>query len=609
MAPRDIRSGFEYADEIVRGIGLSRCMVVVLSEAANDSTFVAREVERAVSKKKPVFPVRIEEVLPSPSLELFISATHWIDAWGGRFTAQLDRLARDLSGVSPVSKPTWGARWRGFRRSAQRRAVVVAAILGAAFVAIVAARILFPPVGPGADAGNRGGVPGGGAGSGQSVIGAGGSGSRVDAGPSTNTATDTRGALGSTTVIGAGSVSGSGSTEEGGISAGGALVSSALLEPYKQRALREAQWIRCSEWVCAMPGMRNWFAGVRRIRFGESRDALNRTIAIVVPAEAATERGLQEIASRYVADFIPVRPGSDSIWARMEFYDGTSSEPKGARINRANAARRTLGLTLPNLDGDAAAPLIFAGFTAGNDSVQFVVDARGADQVMYSLDDGGLLRAQEVQGRSREQIGFRMAGAPSGKALRVELRMPGGELRGPFRYGTDDAAQLISNTLKASLESNLGALVECIRVGTQFTARSLEQDRKSADASIRRRTSQMAAALEAQGLSFITRGPSIGCRPDWQGHAAVTGNYLGDWGIVEEVRFGTRQGRLGERVRNSLTLAAALAGQIPRGRNFAGIWHVELPEDAEAVYAQLVYRDGNRSEEFRVPIEELIMPG
>jgi hypothetical protein len=36
---------------------------------------------------------------------------------------------------------------------------------------------------------------------------------------------------------------------------------------------------------------------------------------------------------------------------------------------------------------------------------------------------------------------------------------------------------------------------------------------------------------------------------------------------------------------------------------------VELPEDAEAVYAQLVYRDGNRSEEFRVPIEELIMPG
>ena len=34
---------------------------------------VRREVERAVSKHKPVFPVRISEVVPSPALELFVS--------------------------------------------------------------------------------------------------------------------------------------------------------------------------------------------------------------------------------------------------------------------------------------------------------------------------------------------------------------------------------------------------------------------------------------------------------------------------------------------------------------------------------------------------------
>src|SRR5688500_20345617 len=70
IAPRDVRSGREYADEIIGGIERSACVVLVLSAAANASVFVDREIERAFSKKKPVFPVRIEEVAPSPSLEL-----------------------------------------------------------------------------------------------------------------------------------------------------------------------------------------------------------------------------------------------------------------------------------------------------------------------------------------------------------------------------------------------------------------------------------------------------------------------------------------------------------------------------------------------------------
>ncbi len=121
IAPRDVRAGREYADELVSGIERAQALVLVLSSAANDSIFVRREVERAVSKKKPVFPIRIENVAPSPSLEFFVSSTHWIDAWSGGLSDHMDLLARDLSGgtfviaePSPLKKQI--RRWQNLLR-------------------------------------------------------------------------------------------------------------------------------------------------------------------------------------------------------------------------------------------------------------------------------------------------------------------------------------------------------------------------------------------------------------------------------------------------------------------------------------------------------------
>jgi hypothetical protein len=110
----------------------------VLSEAANESVFVRREVERAVSKRKPVFPIRIEETIPSPSLELFVSATHWIDAWSGNLVDHMDLLARELTGGSvlqPTSKvPHPAVHSRQSRRwllgSAAGALVVIAILVG-----------------------------------------------------------------------------------------------------------------------------------------------------------------------------------------------------------------------------------------------------------------------------------------------------------------------------------------------------------------------------------------------------------------------------------------------------------------------------------------------
>jgi hypothetical protein len=105
MAPRNVRAGREYADEIIQGLERSAAVVLVLSEAANTSVFVLREIERAVAKDINVVPVRIEEVTPSPGLELFISGTHWLDVWRGNWDDHMDRLVRDLDETPAPARP------------------------------------------------------------------------------------------------------------------------------------------------------------------------------------------------------------------------------------------------------------------------------------------------------------------------------------------------------------------------------------------------------------------------------------------------------------------------------------------------------------------------
>lgn len=50
IAPRDVPPGMEYGAAIIHGIETSRALALILSEHSNDSHFVRKEVERAVSK-------------------------------------------------------------------------------------------------------------------------------------------------------------------------------------------------------------------------------------------------------------------------------------------------------------------------------------------------------------------------------------------------------------------------------------------------------------------------------------------------------------------------------------------------------------------------------
>jgi TIR domain len=81
IAPRDIAPSADWAAEIIDAITNARVMILIFSASSNASPQVRREVERAVHKEVSILPFRIEHVLPSKSLEYFLSAQHWLDAF------------------------------------------------------------------------------------------------------------------------------------------------------------------------------------------------------------------------------------------------------------------------------------------------------------------------------------------------------------------------------------------------------------------------------------------------------------------------------------------------------------------------------------------------
>lgn len=80
IAPRDIRPGKEYGEEIIKGIEQSDVLVLIYSYYSNQSQHVLREVERAVSKNIPIISYNLDDTVLSKSLEYFLLATQRLDA-------------------------------------------------------------------------------------------------------------------------------------------------------------------------------------------------------------------------------------------------------------------------------------------------------------------------------------------------------------------------------------------------------------------------------------------------------------------------------------------------------------------------------------------------
>lgn len=96
IAPRDIRSGKEYAEELMLGIERSEAMVLLLSQDANNSPHVLREVEHAASRAIPIMVYKLEEVTLSKSMEYFLMTHQWVNQKPG------ERLDKILACVSDM---------------------------------------------------------------------------------------------------------------------------------------------------------------------------------------------------------------------------------------------------------------------------------------------------------------------------------------------------------------------------------------------------------------------------------------------------------------------------------------------------------------------------
>lgn len=96
IAPRDVRPGMGYPEEIINGITGSRIMVLVFSSHSNDSPHVLREISTAVNKGLIIIPFRIENVKPSKSMEYLIGVPHWLDAITPPLEQHLDVLSETI---------------------------------------------------------------------------------------------------------------------------------------------------------------------------------------------------------------------------------------------------------------------------------------------------------------------------------------------------------------------------------------------------------------------------------------------------------------------------------------------------------------------------------
>ncbi len=109
IAPRDILPGTDYGESIVNALENAKVFVLIFSNSANASPQIKREVERAVSKGIPIIPVRIEDVVPSKTLEYFISSPHWLDAFPPPreiYFAKLIESVQGLLGRERAGAPT-----------------------------------------------------------------------------------------------------------------------------------------------------------------------------------------------------------------------------------------------------------------------------------------------------------------------------------------------------------------------------------------------------------------------------------------------------------------------------------------------------------------------
>ncbi len=143
---RDVAPGANYQEAIVDSIRNARALVLVFSNAANDSDEIKKELSLASRFRVPILALRIEDVDPSDAFAYELSTRQWIDAFTGR-DKSIDLLVGrigQLSGAGPVVAPSASAARRGTIFAARNRLRLAAVVAVLLLVIAGAAWLLFP---------------------------------------------------------------------------------------------------------------------------------------------------------------------------------------------------------------------------------------------------------------------------------------------------------------------------------------------------------------------------------------------------------------------------------------------------------------------------------
>ena len=120
----------------------SEAVVVVFSQHANDPPQVAREMGLAVSKRLPLIPVRIADVMPTADMQYFLGVSHWFNAYPKRIETYLPQIVGSVHRVLADTESPW--RKIRSRLPQGRRGQIAAAIAGAVLVALVTGYAMRP---------------------------------------------------------------------------------------------------------------------------------------------------------------------------------------------------------------------------------------------------------------------------------------------------------------------------------------------------------------------------------------------------------------------------------------------------------------------------------
>jgi len=149
-APDDIPIGSKYSEVITRAIANASCVLFLLSDHSQNSTYCKLEVALALKREKPVIPVQLEDVILNEEFSLYLGNSEFfplpraiMTGKANQLRNQLKLLCTDPEEEAPIPPdPSYKIGW--FRKGTWLQLIGWIWMIGGVEPFFALANILFP---------------------------------------------------------------------------------------------------------------------------------------------------------------------------------------------------------------------------------------------------------------------------------------------------------------------------------------------------------------------------------------------------------------------------------------------------------------------------------